>query len=267
MMLLIDAGNTRIKWALVAAPGQAAAPPVRWLQQGAVERADVQALAQDWAALAGQLAPAADLQVCVSNVAGAALRESLQAILHAVFGPRAVIEWFASTPERAGLRNGYRHPGQLGCDRFAAAIGAHALFPGQELLVATCGTATTIDLVSADGVFEGGMILPGFGTMATSLALNTAQLPRIDGAAPPERLFADNTVEAIVAGCIAAQVGAIEHALAERRRLHPGATLRCLLAGGAGVLLAPYLALGDTALEKVDNLVLIGLYTAMNHGR
>ncbi|MFJ3057836.1 type III pantothenate kinase [Herbaspirillum sp. NPDC087042] len=261
-MLLIDAGNTRIKWAVPAAQPGGASP---WLQHGAVARAEVQALASAWRALA--TGPQAVTQVCVSNVAGPALRESLEAVLHEVFGGRAAVEWFASTEQRAGLRNGYRHPAQLGCDRFAAAIGAHALFPGEQLLVATCGTATTIDAVSADGLFEGGMILPGFGTMATSLALNTAQLPRIDGAVPPERVFADNTVEAIVSGCIAAQVGAIEHALAERRRTGPPGPLRCLLAGGAGLLLAPYLDLGDVPLEKVDNLVLIGLHEAMKQER
>lgn len=260
-MLLVDAGNTRIKWAVPDSADTAAPALGCWRQQGAVDRADFSALVPQWAGLARS---GSDLQVCISNVAGAALHESLQAILLQVFGPRVIVEWFASTPQRAGLRNGYRHPGQLGCDRFAAAIGARALFAGEELLVATCGTATTIDVVSAEGVFEGGMILPGFGTMATSLALNTAQLPRIDGAAPPERVFADNTVEAIVSGCIAAQVGAIEHALAERRRQRPQASLRCLLAGGAGLLLAPYLALGETPLEKVDNLVLIGLQVAMN---
>lgn len=257
-MLLIDAGNTRIKWAIPSAAGAA-----RWQHHGAVARAEVRSLAAHWQGLPLQQVT----QVCISNVAGAALREALEAVLHAVFGGRVAVEWFASTAQRAGVRNGYRQPGQLGCDRFAAAIGAHALFPDEDLLVATCGTATTIDVVTAAGVFEGGMILPGLGTMATSLALNTAQLPQIDGAAPPERLFADNTVDAIVAGCIAAQAGAIEHALAERRRAHPQAALRCLLAGGAGAVLAAYLSLGDVALEKVDNLVLIGLHEAMNQGR
>ncbi|MBV8624788.1 MAG: type III pantothenate kinase [Herbaspirillum sp.] len=261
-MLLIDAGNTRIKWAVPAAqPGDAS----RWRQHGAVARAEVRTLAAAWRALA--TGPQAVTQVCVSNVAGAALRESLEAVLQEVFGPRVAVEWFASTEQRAGLRNGYRHPAQLGCDRFAAAIGARAMFPGEQLLVATCGTATTIDAVSADGLFEGGMILPGFGTMATSLALNTAQLPRIDEATPPERVFADNTVDAIVSGCIAAQVGAIEHALAERRRAGPPGPLRCVLAGGAGLLLAPYLALGDVPLEKVDNLVLIGLHEVVMQER
>ncbi|KAF1042317.1 MAG: Type III pantothenate kinase [Herbaspirillum frisingense] len=257
-MLLIDAGNTRIKWA-VPAPGLPESG--RWLQHGALARGEAEQLAQVWAAL-GPVGP-----VCVSNVAGPALRDTLDKVLKQAFGADVAIEWFASTPERAGLRNAYRNPGQLGCDRFAAAIGARSLFPGEELVVATCGTATTIDAVSAEGVFEGGMILPGLGTMATSLALSTAQLPQIDGVAPPEQAFADNTVDAIVSGCIAAQAGAIEHALAERRRVRPGRPLRCLLAGGAGLLLAPHLDTGDAPLEKVDNLVLIGLHAAVTHGR
>ncbi|MBO9536463.1 type III pantothenate kinase [Herbaspirillum sp.] len=253
-MLLVDAGNTRIKWAVADAGG-------RWLHQGAVARGEAASLAVAW----GQLASGVE-RVCVSNVAGQALRETLDGMLAQVFGAAVVVEWFASVPERAGLRNGYRHPGQLGCDRFAAAIGARSLFPGQELVVATCGTATTIDAVSAQGVFVGGMILPGLGTMATSLALSTAQLPQIEAIAPLREPFADNTVDAIVSGCIAAQAGAIEHALDERRRQAPGCPLRCVLAGGAGAVLAPYLKLGDTPLEKVDNLVLTGLHAAMVAG-
>ncbi|WP_343585698.1 type III pantothenate kinase [Herbaspirillum sp.] len=253
-MLLVDAGNTRIKWAVADAGG-------RWLHQGAVARGEAASLAAAW----GQLVSGVE-RVCVSNVAGQALRETLDGMLAQVFGAEVAIEWFASVPERAGLRNGYRHPGQLGCDRFAAAIGARSLFPGQELVVATCGTATTIDAVSAQGVFVGGMILPGLGTMATSLALSTAQLPQIEAIAPLREPFADNTVDAIVSGCIAAQAGAIEHALDERRRQAPGRPLRCVLAGGAGAVLAPYLKLGDTPLEKVDNLVLTGLHAAMVAG-
>lgn len=256
MLLLIDAGNTRIKWAAAAPAGDA-----RWLHHGALERGELGQLPSAWQALG--LTPSA---ACVSNVAGPVLREDLAAALRQAFGEDLAIEWFTSSPQRAGLRNGYRNPGQLGSDRFAAAIGARAMFPGEELVVATCGTATTIDAISAEGVFEGGMILPGLGTMATSLALSTAQLPQIGELAPPARAFADNTVEAIVSGCIAAQVGAIEHALAERARQRPGRALRCVLAGGAGAVLAPHLATGAVPLEKVDNLVLAGLHAAMTHG-
>lgn len=259
MLLLIDAGNTRIKWALA---DHERAGLGNWLHEGSLERGEVARLAE----VLGELGTIR--RACVSNVAGPVMREQISAALMQALGAEAggAIEWFVSAPERAGLRNAYRNPLQLGSDRFAAAIGARAMFPGEDLVVATCGTATTIDVVSADGVFEGGMILPGLGTMMTSLALSTAQLPQVGEAAPPARAFADNTVDAIVSGCIAAQTGAIEHALAERRRQRPEGSLRCLLAGGAGVVLAPYLSTHDAALEKVDNLVLVGLHAAITCG-
>lgn len=255
MLLLIDAGNTRIKWAVVpldAALGQ-------WHQQGAAGRDEISRLKQDWTALGAGVVVT---RACISNVAGQGLRDSLGQALQDSFGAGLEIAWFASAAQCAGVRNGYRQPTQLGCDRFAAAIGAQALFPGRELLVATCGTATTIDVLSAQGVFEGGMILPGLGTMASSLAQNTAQLPQITSLAPLQHDFADNTAEAIVAGCVAAQVGAIEHAVRARAQTLAGQPLLCLLAGGAGAVLAPHLALGDVKLEKVDNLVLTGLQVA-----
>jgi type III pantothenate kinase len=250
--LLIDAGNTRIKWGVPLPHGLG-----RWLHEGAVDRDQAIQLVPAWQPLIGDVE-----RVCVSNVAGPLLQAALTEALHTVFGATLDIEWFASVEQRAGVRNGYRTPGQLGCDRFAAAIGARALFPAQELVVATCGTATTVDAVSADGVFLGGMILPGLVMMTTSLAVNTAQLPQIGGISASVGPFADNTGDAIVAGCIAAQAGAIEHALRQRRQAG-AAPLRCVLAGGAGQLLVPHLALGDAMLEKVDNLVLIGLQAAL----
>ena len=167
------------------------------------------------------------------------------------------IEWFASTPQQGGVRNGYRNPAQLGCDRFASLIGAHALFPQQALIVATCGTATTVDALSPDGVFAGGMILPGLGLMASSLAGNTAQLPQVAHSLALPQMFADNTDDAIVSGCIAAQAGAIERALAAHAQQH--AAVQCVLAGGAAAYIAPQLRVPH---QIVDNLVLIGLQVA-----
>lgn len=252
MLLLIDAGNTRIKWALphaVDATDAALTTEQRWQRGGSVERAEIAALADAWRGLGISRA-------LISNVAGNVLAETLQEILQTACGAIEIV-WFASQAALAGIRNGYRNPAQLGCDRFASAIGAHALFPARALIVATCGTATTVDAVSADGYFSGGMILPGLGVMATSLALNTAQLPQIKTIAPITTPFADNTVDAIIAGCIAAQTGAIERAAAAQRAL--SGEVLCVLAGGAGAILAPYLVI---PCETVDNLVLIGLHVA-----
>jgi type III pantothenate kinase len=267
-ILLIDAGNTRIKWALISAHAPAGAvlgTKLRtslgaWLDYGAVMHADAAQLPAAWQAaqaalLAAGHAPAT--RVLAANVAGAALRDSLTQMLAA--GPLPIapdaIEWFASVPERAGVKNGYRNPAQLGCDRFAAAIGAHALAPGQAVIVANCGTATTIDAVSADGVFLGGMILPGLGLMATSLARNTAQLPQIAQGGKLPSGFADNTDDAILSGLLAAQAGAIEHACA----LHKAEA--CLISGGAAAYIAPTLP-AQIPHRLVDNIVLIGLQAA-----
>lgn len=249
MLLLIDAGNTRIKWA-VATPG---AQPGRWSTFGSVTHEQLEQLASTWRDLAIR-------RVIASNVAGAAIRERLERVLAAVGGADAApIEWFVSSSERAGVQNGYRQAQQLGSDRFASAIGGRALFPDRALIIATCGTATTIDAISAEGVFTGGMILPGLKLMAGALARSTAQLPEVMAQGERLPLFADNTEEAIASGCISAHVGAIERAFAGFACLHPDEPIQCIVSGGGGALIAAHLAI---PCIHVDNLVLIGLQTA-----
>ncbi|WP_211455129.1 type III pantothenate kinase [Collimonas antrihumi] len=252
-MLLIDVGNTRIKWALAALPEVGVGGvPGEWLESGSATHSELVTLSARWRKLTVT-------RILVSNVAGERTQERLQTLLETVFGSAMPTCWFASLPQLAGLRNAYRDPAQLGCDRFAAALGAQRLFPQQALIVATCGTATTIDAVSADGVFTGGMILPGLGLMATSLARSTAQLPHVTDHVHVNTVFADNTDDAIISGCINAQVGAIERAFALQSQQSPGTRIRCIVAGGSAALIAPYLSI---AHETVDNLVLIGLQTA-----
>ncbi len=238
MLLLIDAGNTRIKWALA----EAGSRPGEWVASGAVSHAELNHLPASWQ-------ERGITRAIVANVAGSKLRDQLQLMI-----PAKSIEWFASRAQLDGMRNAYRNPAQLGCDRFAAALGARALAPAARLIVATCGTATTIDALCADSVFLGGMILPGLGLMAASLARNTAQLPQVNAAALPAG-FADNTDDAILSGCLAAQAGAIERACA----LH-GATL-CVLSGGAAPFIAPQLTV---PYRMVDNIVLIGLHSTVH---
>jgi type III pantothenate kinase len=239
MLLLIDAGNTRIKWALA----EAGSAPGDWVASGAVAHAELNHLPASWQ-------DRRITRAVVANVAGSKLRDQLQLMI-----PTKAIDWFASRAELDGMRNAYRKPAQLGCDRFAAALGARALEPGKRLIVATCGTATTIDALCADSVFLGGMILPGLGLMAASLAHNTAQLPQVGAGRALPAGFADNTDDAILSGCLAAQAGAIERACA----LH-GATL-CVISGGAAPYIAPQL---NVAHRMVDNIVLIGLHSTVH---
>ena len=240
MLLLIDAGNTRIKWALAADNALLG----QWSDSGAVTHAELNHLPARWR-------HAGVTRAIVSNVAGAKVQDQLQLML-----PAANVTWFASVPALAGVRNGYRNPAQLGCDRFAAAIGARALEPAKALVVATCGTATTIDAVNLDGDFLGGMIMPGLALMAAALARNTAQLPQIASATCNTAAagFADNTEDAILSGCLSAQAGAIERACG---LLGPSL---CMLSGGAARYIAPALS---RPYRMVDNLVLIGLHATL----
>jgi type III pantothenate kinase len=245
MLLLVDVGNTMVKWAIA---DTAPCTPGNWSEYGSVAHKDAEHLRD---LLRGKNISRAIL----SNVAGKAIRERLQHLLRGVQTSPMAIEWFASGLELAGNPNSYRNPAQLGCDRFAAMIGARALFPTQPLVIATCGTATTVDAVTADGLFIGGMILPGLGMMASSLARNTAHLPQVAQDSLAFNPFALNTNDAIMNGCIAAQTGAIEHAAV----LHAqrSGSVQCILSGGAAASIAPHLSVKH---QIVDNLVLIGLH-------
>jgi type III pantothenate kinase len=232
MILAIDCGNTRLKWGVH--DGAA------WLAQGLLDYAELPALAE---VLKAQ--PRAERAVA-ANVAGTQVGDAVQAALAALGLP---LLWAKSQSVQYGVRNLYDHPEQLGADRWAALIGARALHAGASLVVCA-GTATTADVLDAEGNFQGGLILPGVELMCRALAAGTARLPLADGkfAGLPR-----NTMDAIVSGCLHAQAGAIERMFAQVAA-HPGAT--CLVGGGAA---GQFFDLLRVPKRRVDNLVLEGL--------
>ncbi|MDD3676262.1 MAG: type III pantothenate kinase [Thauera propionica] len=233
MILLIDAGNTRIKWRLLA---DASAPAA--LDEGALGHDGIDALGQLRTRHPGPL------RVVGSNVAGTDVADRITAALAV-----NAVEWLCPTQHACGVRNLYDIPGQLGADRWAALIGAHHTH-AQACLVVTAGTATTADLLSADGDFLGGLILPGVDLMQASLARGTAQLPLAEGRFVPQPRC---TVDAIRSGCLHAQAGAIERMF---RQIATERGALCLLGGGAADSFAGLL---DIPLRRIDNLVLCGL--------
>lgn len=270
-VLLIDIGNTRLKWAWCEADSLAAPPtgtlPVPWRAGGACGHEALPTLAGDWRALAE--ARGAPRGVWISNVAGPVIAAEVDALLADAFGGPPAVHWARATASHGMLDNGYREPSQLGVDRWVGGIGARHHLPEGHLLIVTAGTATTIDVVLAPDCsdssdssgdtparsrFAGGMILPGLALMMGSLARNTAQLPAVEiGEAHAATAWADNTRDAIAAGCLAAQVGAIERAW---DALNRRGRARCLLSGGARQALAGALTL---PFERHENLVLLGL--------
>ena len=156
-VLAIDAGNTRVKWGVHDG--------TRWLRQEWIETGRV---AQFKDAFAGM--PVMQT-IVISNVAGSTLRGQLQCALPA----RPPAYWIEGTRAQCGVRSGYADPAQLGSDRWAALIGARGLF-GAAAVVVNAGTALTVDALTGDGVFAGGMIVPGADLMCKALADNTDAL-------------------------------------------------------------------------------------------
>lgn len=235
MLLCLDAGNTRLKWGL--RDSQA------WRGQGALDYEHLATLAA--------LLPARPSRILACNVAGAEVAARIETLAASLAAPLA---WFRSSATCCGVANGYENPAQLGADRWAALIGARALHNGAALVV-LAGTATTIDVLDAQGVFHGGLILPGLGLMHSALARNTAGLPEARGV---YRDIPTNTDDAITGGALHATLGAIERMAAPLRR-PVGADFSVILSGGAAAELAPHL---DLPLRLIDNLVLEGLAAA-----
>jgi type III pantothenate kinase len=109
---------------------------------------------------------------------------------------------------KTGLKIRYRNPAEVGADRVANAIAATQRRPRCNCLIVDCGTATTFDVVTADGDYLGGAILPGLGISAEMLSSRTARLPSVE-ITKPESALGRSTVESIQSGLYHGHVGAI----------------------------------------------------------
>ena len=230
-MLLIDSGNSRIKWAFVQDGS--------WKFEGSVSAGNLDALPQSFANLPRPH------NILVSNVAGSDVAEKIRKACAPWHIPA---EFLTAQQSQCGVRNSYIHPDRLGSDRWAALIAAWQRVGG-ACLVVTSGTATTIDALSHDGTFLGGLILPGLEMMRHCLAEGTSQLSSASGSLLP---FPIDTADAIFSGSIQATVGAIQR----QHSLLIGDSVPCVLSGGAADALAKGLMM---PLICIDNLVLHGL--------
>ena len=196
MILLIDSGNSRLKVGWL----DAQAPNARESSAVAFDNLDPDALG-DWL---GTLARKPVLALGV-NVAGAERGDGIRAALARHGCP---VHWITSRPQLLGLHNRYTQPAQLGADRLVSLLGVRSRLQKTHppFVLASFGTATTIDTVGTDDVFIGGLILPGPALMRNSLARGTANLPLADG---PVADFPVDTHQAIASGIAAAQAGAV----------------------------------------------------------
>jgi|SRR5665647_57065 len=252
MKLLIDAGNTRIKWALVNGE--------EWLCNGDLPARQAGKLARDIADRLASLNTGAGMhdirQTWVSNVAGEESAQHIRSISISISistGKSGPPHFIVAQKMQCGVRNGYANASQLGSDRWAALIAAWRLVQG-ECLVVNSGTATTIDALSGQGEFLGGLILPGVELMQRSLVAATDQLKSEQGGYAQ---FPLSSADALYSGAIQASCGAIERQYA----LFGHDSAQVVLSGGAAGLLLPHLDQRFFSLPPrvEDNLVLQGL--------
>lgn len=239
-ILVIDAGNSRMKWGL--------AGPRGWTRFGVTPNAEIGTLAmREWHSLQRPIR-------CVGvNVAGEPARVRVESQLARW---RLAPEWLVATDAACGVTNRYARPSQLGADRWASLIAAWLRSTATDLFPPACvvvnaGTAVTVDALDAEGVFRGGLILPGLRLMLQALAENTSALKTATG---EFRDFPDNTADALYTGAVQAICGAIEQM---RRQVDTNpAQVRVYLAGGAAPEIGPRL---KPPVEVVENLVLEGV--------
>lgn len=247
MKLLLDVGNTAVKWGLYEADGIES--PGRFEHRAAVfdEIAD-----RAWSML-----PVPD-EIIVASVAGVGLNERIS-------------HWFMQQWQReptfiqasksaCGVTNAYHVPGDLGVDRWAGIVGAYHGVNG-SVCVVDCGTAITIDLVRSSGEHCGGLILPGVAALRQALLANSANIElseKLRAAVP----LARGTPEAVSSGVLYLAASAIERIVSDMTAAS-GESAGLVMTGGDAERLLPLLTI--TASHTPD-LVLQGLATLSNEG-
>jgi type III pantothenate kinase len=240
MILTIDAGNTRTKWAIFNQANAIVA-------NGVFANAESGEAPQEWAECA---------LAVISNVAGEAMAARLKTMLAPI---GALVSGF-------GIKNGYAQPELLGCDRWAAMVGARQ-YSEQSCLVVNAGTALTVDALqreSATGshIFVGGVILPGWHMMQQSLVQGADGINHalIEDKRGKYADFPRSTEDAIYTGALLAMTGAIEQ-MSLRLQRQAGSGIQCMISGGNAVMLAERLrsAAVINDIVVIEDLVLRGL--------
>lgn len=246
MLLVVDIGNTRTKWALVDAEG-------KFSEVESCFNADIatSSLPQD---------AAQARKVVIANVATEAVAHHITQVLQAL---NLEFHFVTASMQACGVINGYQKPYTLGADRWAALIAAWHI-QQQATIVVNAGTAITIDALIADntndstgekGLFLGGTIMPGLRLMHESLSHNAALLNMPSGAMSA---FPNNTQDAMQTGCINAASGAVL-IMHQQLETHCGAVPKVVISGGDANKIAEALKPNLKQVIIAKNLVLQGL--------
>lgn len=228
MILLLDVGNSRVKWGT--------------LEDGALTHRGVTAHVKDnLRSLVGN-----DLgeiprpkRIVVANVAGKKFSDGFDQATEAAWGINA--EYVVAARSAFGVTNAYHEPERLGADRWVAMIAARHAHKG-ALCVVDCGTALTLDVLAADGRHLGGLIIPGLAMMHSSLleqttgiGINMESLPGDTSAILPA-----DTHDAVHTGALYASIAVIDRVMEDMMDVL-GMEITGVISGGAAPQMLPLL--------------------------
>lgn len=218
MNLLVDMGNTRLKWAVLH-DGELVAG--RALVNQRMTRHE---LLEVWNL------PTPPEHLVIACVSATPLLELVRTVAVERWPAIEIIQVKAKA-RAFGVHNAYQQPEKLGVDRWLALVAARNLYHG-PICIVDCGTAITVDLIDAEGIHQGGLISPGLTLMKKSLAEGTEALQFHETSHVAG--LANFTEAAIYNGTLAAAAGLIEHVLARQSN-----AIQVILTGGdAGVIAA-----------------------------
>ena len=239
MNLLVDIGNQNLKWKLADQSGSFPSA-ARMLEQNLKHHL-------------GNLSDVSALDF--ANVAGRQSAETLRSF--------AAQQWNIETCElvpaklQCGVRNPNYSTSELGADRWATLIGAWSIAGGSSVIV-DCGTAITVDALSANGDFVGGSIMPGFRLSLNALGQRAANIAAYDELSPT--LPANSTSQAVSSGVVWGTVSGVDGLVREYMKL-AGKAARLFLTGGDWEWLS---ACSCCKFEHYPHLVLQGLEVVAN---
>jgi type III pantothenate kinase len=248
MLLAVDIGNTQTQLGVFQAENLAH----QWRAS-----TDQTRTADELALMFGEFLSLADLSfsrqitgVAISSVVPKATQE-LREMTDRYFGfPAVVVEPGTKT----GIAIKTDNPREVGADRIANAVAAHAMFDGSPVIVVDFGTAITVDAVTGGGEYIGGAIAPGVETAAAALFSSTAQIRRVELLAPPSAI-GKSTITSVQSGVVYGTAALVD-GLVERVRDELGDSARIIATGG----LAPMVIHHCKHIERVEpDLTLHGL--------
>jgi type III pantothenate kinase len=223
MNLLVDIGNSRVKWAVEQAGSIRQGAGIDYRQVNLRDE-----LQRTWLLLA------APRKLAIASVAAPRMMDNIVELARSLW---PALELVAPVTQAVafGVSNAYRQPEKLGIDRWLALLAAHHRYPGHSCVV-DCGTAITVDIIDSNGRHCGGLISPGLLSMKKALAADTVALgfnPLQCGGG-----LADTTAAGIDNGTLLAAVGLIEAVLNRQDQ-----SCQLILSGGDAALIAAQLQL------------------------